>query len=150
MGSIAGAYLEVYRAMGLSAATVGYTESRLEGCGRWLKKRRPRVAREEIDAASITAYLEVSGGFRAKATADQPLTQSSVAFCNKNGTQPSPATCARPASYPVCPSAGLRSVVLTTESRNQPAAGSAPPAADKGPTDRATAGGANTGVSSRK
>jgi integrase/recombinase XerD len=62
------AYLEEYRARGLSEQTVLYTEARLERWGRWLKKRRPRVAIEDIDAQSITRYAEACASFRAKAT----------------------------------------------------------------------------------
>lgn len=62
------AYLEEYRARGLSEQTVLYTEARLERWGRWLKKRRPRVAIEDIDAQSITRYVEACASFRAKAT----------------------------------------------------------------------------------
>jgi integrase/recombinase XerD len=62
------AYLEEYRARGLSEQTVLYTEARLERWGRWLKKRRPRVAIEDIDAQSITRYAEAYASFRAKAT----------------------------------------------------------------------------------
>jgi hypothetical protein len=47
-------YIEEYRARGRSEQTVAYTEARLERWGRWLKKRRPRVAMEGIDAESIT------------------------------------------------------------------------------------------------
>jgi len=62
------AYLEEYRARGLSEQTVLHTEARLERWGRWLKKRRPRVAIEEIDAQSITSYIEACSSFRAKST----------------------------------------------------------------------------------
>lgn len=62
------AYLEEYGARGLSEASVAYTESRLDRWGRWLKKRRPRVAIEAIDVELLTKYLESTGSFRAKAT----------------------------------------------------------------------------------
>jgi len=61
-------YMDEYRARGVSALTVSYTESRLDRWGRWLKKRRPRVAIEGIDADTITRYMAACASFRAKAT----------------------------------------------------------------------------------
>jgi site-specific recombinase XerD len=62
------AYLEEYRARGLSEQTALYTESRLDRWGRWLKKRRPRVVIEHIDVVTITRYLASCTSFRSKAT----------------------------------------------------------------------------------
>jgi integrase/recombinase XerD len=62
------AYMEEYRARGVSEQTVAYTEARLDRWGRWLKKRRPRVAIENIDAEIITRYLANCTSFRSKAT----------------------------------------------------------------------------------
>lgn len=62
------AYLEEYRARGVSEAAIQYTEARLDRWGLWLKKRRPRVAIEAIDAESLTRYLGVTSSFRSKAT----------------------------------------------------------------------------------
>jgi site-specific recombinase XerD len=62
------AYMEQYRARGLSAATVSNTQARLQRWGRWLKERRPRVSIESIDAALITRYIASCSSFRAKAT----------------------------------------------------------------------------------
>ena len=61
-------YMGEYRARGLSALTVSHTESRLERWGRWLKRRRPRVAIEGIDADTITQYMTARASFRAKST----------------------------------------------------------------------------------
>jgi integrase/recombinase XerD len=61
-------YLEEYRARGLSPDTVAYTESRLDRWGRWLKKRRPRIVIEGIDAETITHYIATCSSFRSKAT----------------------------------------------------------------------------------
>lgn len=61
-------YMEEYRARGLSEQTVEHTESRLDRWGRWLKKRRPRVVIEQIDADTITRYMEACASFRSKAT----------------------------------------------------------------------------------
>jgi len=61
-------YMEEYRARGVSAVTISYTESRLDRWGRWLKKRRPRVAIERIDADTITRYMEACTSFRSKST----------------------------------------------------------------------------------
>ncbi len=61
-------YVEEYRARGLSPDTVAYTESRLDRWGRWLKKRRPRIVIERIDAETITHYIATCSSFRAKAT----------------------------------------------------------------------------------
>lgn len=62
------AYMEEYRGRGLSEQTVLYTEARLQRWGLWLKKRRPRITIEGIDADSITRYLEACASFRSKAT----------------------------------------------------------------------------------
>ena len=56
------AYMEQYRARGLSES------SALCCWGRWLKKRRPRAAIEQIDAITITRYLASCTSFRSKAT----------------------------------------------------------------------------------
>jgi site-specific recombinase XerD len=61
-------YMEEYRARGLSALTVAYTESRLDRWGRWLKRRRPRVAIERIDVDTITRYMAACASFRSKST----------------------------------------------------------------------------------
>jgi len=61
-------YMEEYRARGVSEGTIGHTESRLERWGRWLKKRRPRVAIEQIGVDLITNYIAVGGSFRSKST----------------------------------------------------------------------------------
>lgn len=61
-------YLEEYRARGVSAESVAYTQARLERWGRWLKRRRPRVAIERIDAELLTRYIASCSSFRAKAT----------------------------------------------------------------------------------
>jgi site-specific recombinase XerD len=61
-------YMEEYRARGVSEATVEHTESRLERWGRWLKKRRPRVAIEQIGVDLITSYIASGGSFRSKST----------------------------------------------------------------------------------
>jgi hypothetical protein len=47
-------YIEEYRARGVSPQTVEQTEARLARWGRWLKRRRPRVGIERIDAELIT------------------------------------------------------------------------------------------------
>jgi len=62
------AYMEEYRARGLSQQTVAHVEARLDRWGRWLKKRRPRVIIEHIDALTITRYLASCTSFRSKAT----------------------------------------------------------------------------------
>jgi site-specific recombinase XerD len=60
--------MEEYRARGLSEGTMSQTESRLDRWGRWLKKRRPRVTIERIDAETITRYMTACSSFRSKAT----------------------------------------------------------------------------------
>jgi integrase/recombinase XerC len=62
------AYIEEYRARGVCAESVAMTTGRLERWGRWLKRRRPRVAVEGIDADLITRYIDSCSSFRAKAT----------------------------------------------------------------------------------
>jgi hypothetical protein len=49
--------VEEYRARGVSAAPVEYTQVRLDRSGRWLKRRRPRIAIEQIDAELLTRYI---------------------------------------------------------------------------------------------
>jgi site-specific recombinase XerD len=61
-------YLDEYRARGLSAGTVECTQARIDRWGRWLKKRRPRISIERIDAALITDYIASCASFRAKST----------------------------------------------------------------------------------
>ena len=62
------AYIEEYRVRGFSAETVNYTNGRLERWGQWLKRQRPRVNIEQIDADLITRYIASRATFRAKAT----------------------------------------------------------------------------------
>jgi hypothetical protein len=47
---------------------VAYTEARLNRWGRWLKRRRPRIGIERIDAEMITRYIANCSSFRAKTT----------------------------------------------------------------------------------
>jgi hypothetical protein len=61
------AYMEEYRARGVSEATALHTEARLDRWGRWLKKRRTRVVIEDIDAATSTRYFVSCTSFRSKA-----------------------------------------------------------------------------------
>lgn len=62
------AYIEEYRARGVSCESVAMNTQRLERWGQWLKRCRPRVSVEQIDADSITRYIESCSSFRAKAT----------------------------------------------------------------------------------
>ena len=62
------AYMEEYRARGVSQPTIAYTEARLSRWGRWLKGRRPRVAIEQIDVEVLTQYIAKCTSFRSKAT----------------------------------------------------------------------------------
>lgn len=62
------AYVEEYRARGVSEQSVAYTQARLDRWGRWLKGRRPRIAIERIDAELLTRYMASCSSFRAKAT----------------------------------------------------------------------------------
>lgn len=68
-------YIEGYAARGINPDTVKATRSRLVRWGEWLKRRRPRVAIERIDAALITRYIESSSSFRSKATVYSTLSQ---------------------------------------------------------------------------
>ncbi|MGD0581259.1 MAG: tyrosine-type recombinase/integrase [Bryobacteraceae bacterium] len=61
-------YMDEYRARGICQATVAATESRLHRWGWWLKKRRPRVAIEQIGAELISLYIASCASFRSKAT----------------------------------------------------------------------------------
>lgn len=67
------AYVEEYRARGVSRESVTYTQARLDRWGRWLKRRRPRIAIEEIDVELITGYVVNCSSFRAKATVSATL-----------------------------------------------------------------------------
>ena len=62
------AYMEAYRARGVSAQVIASTEARLNKWGRWLKGRRPRIAIEQIDAEMHTLYIAKCTSFRSKAT----------------------------------------------------------------------------------
>ena len=55
-------YLEEYRARGVSAESVAYTQARLDRWGRWLKRRHPRVAIERIDT-DFLVYLVATAAF---------------------------------------------------------------------------------------
>ena len=66
-------YMEEYRARGVSPQTIAYTEARLNRWGRWLKGRRPRIGIEEIDAETLTQYIEKRASFRSKATVSATL-----------------------------------------------------------------------------
>ena len=61
-------YMDEYRARGICQATVAATESRLHRWGWWLKKRRPRVAIEQIGVELISRYIGSCASFRSKAT----------------------------------------------------------------------------------
>jgi site-specific recombinase XerD len=61
-------YIEEYHARGISEQTVAHTAARLDRWGRWLKRRRPRVSIEQIDADLITRYMASCSSFRSKAT----------------------------------------------------------------------------------
>ncbi len=61
-------YIDEYRARGVCQERVAATESRLHRWGYWLKKRRPRVAIEQISADLISVYIASCASFRSKAT----------------------------------------------------------------------------------
>ncbi len=61
-------YIEEYRARGVCQESVAATESRLHRWGHWLKKRRPRVAIEQVGAELISQYIASCASFRSKAT----------------------------------------------------------------------------------
>lgn len=60
--------MEEYKSRGVVALTISYTESRLDRWGRRLKRRRPRVVIEHIDADTITRHMEACASFRSKST----------------------------------------------------------------------------------
>jgi site-specific recombinase XerD len=62
------AYLDEYRARGVSPESVAMNAGRLERWGRWLKQRPPRVSIERIGPDLITRYIESYSSFRAKST----------------------------------------------------------------------------------
>ena len=61
-------YMQEYQARGVSQETVAATESRLSRWGLWLKKLRPRISIEQIDAQTIGFYMAGCASFRSKAT----------------------------------------------------------------------------------
>jgi integrase/recombinase XerD len=61
-------YMQEYQARGVSQETVASTESRLSRWGLWLKKLRPRISIEQIDAQTIGFYMAGCASFRSKAT----------------------------------------------------------------------------------
>jgi integrase/recombinase XerC len=61
-------YIDEYGARGVSKESVAMNRARIERWGRWLKGRRPRVGIEQIDAESITRYIESCSTFKSKAT----------------------------------------------------------------------------------
>ena len=61
-------YIEEYAARGVCKESVGMNRARIERWGRWLKARRPRVGVEDINAESITRYIESCSTFKSKAT----------------------------------------------------------------------------------
>lgn len=62
------ACFEEYRARDLSPGSVACTQARLERWGRGLKRHRPRVFIESIDAELIIRYMAACRSFRAKTT----------------------------------------------------------------------------------
>lgn len=60
--------MQEYGARGLSPATAAYAASRLSRWGLWLKKLRPRISIEQIDAQTISFYVASCASFRSKAT----------------------------------------------------------------------------------
>lgn len=66
-------YMDEYQARGIGQDSVAATDSRLQKWGYWLKKRRPRVAIEEIGVDLISKYIASRTSFRAKATVSGTL-----------------------------------------------------------------------------
>jgi site-specific recombinase XerD len=62
------AYLEQYRARGLSEQTVEHVTQRLTDWGQWMKRCRPRPVLEGVDADLLVRYIESRSSFRAKST----------------------------------------------------------------------------------
>ena len=61
-------YMEEYRARGIGRESIAATGSRLQRWGWWLRKRRPRVAIEQIGVELISKYVASRSSFRSKAT----------------------------------------------------------------------------------
>ena len=62
------AYIDEYRARGVSDAVVSHTASRLAAWGVWLKSRRPRPVLDAIEPELHARYLASRSAFRAKVT----------------------------------------------------------------------------------
>jgi site-specific recombinase XerD len=62
------AYIDEYRARGISDAVVSNTAARLAAWGVWLKSRRPRPVLDSIDPELHVRYLASRSAFRAKVT----------------------------------------------------------------------------------
>lgn len=61
-------YLEEYAGRGRSRGTEERVARVLEVWGRWMKRRRPRLKLEQVDAELLTAYLRSRLSFRSKST----------------------------------------------------------------------------------
>lgn len=61
-------YVAACRARGLAESTVAHIRRDLERWGAWMKRRRPRVRLEAVDADLIVAYLRSRMAFRSKWT----------------------------------------------------------------------------------
>lgn len=61
-------YLEEYAGRGRSAAMEGRVAYVLGRWGRWMKRRRPRVQLERVDADVLVSYMRAQKSFRSKST----------------------------------------------------------------------------------
>ena len=61
-------YLEEYAGRGRSAAMEGRVATVLGRWGRWMKRRRPRVPLERVDADLLVSYMRAQKSFRCKST----------------------------------------------------------------------------------
>jgi integrase/recombinase XerC len=61
-------YIDQYRARGVSAERVLQVQRELERWGAWMKRRRPRLTLEAVDAESLVEYIRQRNKFRARAT----------------------------------------------------------------------------------
>lgn len=84
--------------------TVSATQGGLERWGRWLKRRRPRVAIESIGSDLIIGYIASCTSFRPRATVYGTL--SHAGFCDLSDSRGTAED--QPAPLDAMPNAGVR------------------------------------------
>ncbi len=66
--ALADAYIEVYKARGVSEDYITHVQREIERWGNWLKRRRPRPRLEEIPPDLHVRFIQDRTAFKAKST----------------------------------------------------------------------------------